>query len=452
MRSFRPHVVGLEKKAGIRLNLNARAPALRIRRTQMRINEKRENRGAGCASWGTVVYHRGIGKSTHGRLRRKSTSLKGSDKKTGADLRFQHLERRVAAQEADKLTEHAVAVNTVTGAKGGLASPEWIPRYRSARLEALPIILIKRSSSRAFADLRKREWPWPVRRNGKGGHPVLNLDGHTKELVTQPVTESQIGNDFVRILRVGGELPLAKAALVRGGARSRSVKELRLRLEIDAAQKLPNQVLQVHACLHLLRSARTGFEARAGGRRDIKIGEHAGVGDGARSEIVRAVGIDAAILAPGFERVPSEDPGNVFARGIGSGVACRAAGITKEYTAKAGETARQRNIFPAAHRVQPERIEAGAIEKVRARACQRELQSIEGQMQLIDEAPRGRGSQARGEVVIVLQRGNPADAREKVFMLVIGVRILVKSVADRKNRLFGKVMVDAPGNVVRVHQ
>src|SRR5438105_8643161 len=141
MRSFRPHVVGLEKKAGIRLNLNARAPALRIRRTQMRINEKRENRGAGCARWETVVYHRGIGESTHGRLRRKSASLKGSNKKTGADLRFQHLKRRVAAQEADKLTACAVRLKTVTGANRGLDSPEWIPSYRSARLEAHPTIL-----------------------------------------------------------------------------------------------------------------------------------------------------------------------------------------------------------------------------------------------------------------------------------------------------------------------
>jgi len=52
-------------------------------------------------------------------------------------------------------------------------------------------------------------------------------------------------------------------------------------------------------------------------------------------------------------------------------------------------------------------------------------------MKLIDKSTRGRRGQTSGKVVIVMQRGNPADAGEKVFVLIIGVGILIEGVSER---------------------
>ena len=92
-------------------------------------------------------------------------------------------------------------------------------------------------------------------------------------------------------------------------------------------------------------------------------------------------------------------PGDVVTRGVGSRIASRTVGVSQKDAAKAGETARQRDVFTATNRVEPVAL---TVKKIGAGAGQRELQAVEGQVQFVDEASRGRRGQTSGEVVIVM--------------------------------------------------
>ena len=212
---------------------------------------------------------------------------------------FQYLERRVAAQQADQLAEHAVMIDAVASANGSLTRAQRIPGNGKARFDVFPVVLVEWRS--AFADLCEGERAWPVGRYEKNGQAILHFHGNAKEFVAQAVAESKIGDNFVGILRIKREFPLAEAALVRGSACAACIEELRLCLEINTAKKRPNEVLQVHAREHLLRSARSGFEAGTRGGLDAETGEHGGVGNCASSEIVGAIGVHIAILAADLE-------------------------------------------------------------------------------------------------------------------------------------------------------
>ena len=142
-------------------------------------------------------------------------------------------------------------------------------------------------------------------------------------------------------------------------------------------------------------------------------------------------------------------PGDVIAAGVGSGIARGSTGIPEKNATKTGETPRQGDVFPA-----PDGVEtvAQAVEKAGARAGEGELEAVEREVKFVNQPARGSGSQTRREVVIVVQRGNSADAWKKVFVLIVGIRILVKRVAEREDGLLGEVMVDAPGYVIGIRE
>ena len=143
------------------------------------------------------------------------------------------------------------------------------------------------------------------------------------------------------------------------------------------------------------------------------------------------------------------DPGNIVTRHVRAGVAGRAAGIANENAAKTGEIAGERNVKTAANPVHKGSV-VQAIQKGRARASQWKLHAIEREMQFVDKSSCRRGGQARREVLIVLLGRNASEARKKIFMLIVRIRVLVEDVAHRQHRLLGEVMVDAPGNAVRI--
>src|SRR6184192_747798 len=180
-------------------------------------------------------------------------SLRRPRKQALADLSFEHLEWRVATHQAEELAEDAIMIETIAGTNGGFAGSEGIPRYGGTRFDVFPVVLVERSSSGTFSRLCKREGALPVGGNQQRRHAVLDFDRHAKEFVADAVTESQIRNNFVRVLGVESKFALPEAAFVRGCACAASIKELRLCQQVYATKKLPDQILQVHARLHLLR-------------------------------------------------------------------------------------------------------------------------------------------------------------------------------------------------------
>src|SRR5258707_718991 len=78
----------------------------------------------------------------------------------------------------------------------------------------------------------------------EGGKQIVHLIRNTVELIAQAVAECQIRKNFVRVLEERAELRLAEAAGIIGRAISTLVKELRLSLRTDGAEKRPGHVLQ----------------------------------------------------------------------------------------------------------------------------------------------------------------------------------------------------------------
>src|SRR5260370_6932846 len=121
---------------------------------------------------------------------------------------------------------------------------------------------------------------------------------------------------------------LDEAARVRGCAVTivKGIENLCLRLEIEPPKKRPEQVLGCHTRQDLLRSARVGrawrvwFEARASRGQDTETRENGRISYRPRSKIVRAVGVNAAVLAAGFYGVTAAHPGNVVPGRERSGV------------------------------------------------------------------------------------------------------------------------------------
>src|SRR5712692_6865909 len=155
------------------------------------------------------------------------------------------LERRITARKSEQLAEHPVVEDAVARADRRLAPFKGIPRESDARLEVMPVVVVKRRQPLVFlSGNHESERSRLTRIREEGRKQIVHFIGNTVELIAQAIAQGEVWKNLVGVLHEGAELGLAEAAGIIGRVLAALVKKLCLSLRADRAEQRPDHVLQ----------------------------------------------------------------------------------------------------------------------------------------------------------------------------------------------------------------
>jgi hypothetical protein len=128
------------------------------------------------------------------------------------------LKGRVPTREPQQLAEKSIVENAIAGANRGFTVLERVPCNSDARLKVVPVVVVqRRQAAFLLPSDREGERCLPAGVDKQRRKQVVHFVGDAVKLVAQPVVQSEVGQDFERVLRECIEVLLAEPPEIISG-------------------------------------------------------------------------------------------------------------------------------------------------------------------------------------------------------------------------------------------